>query len=88
MKRQTVLMLLVVVLGVAGLALVAGGAGKGGEDCVGTPETGACCYRQKHGASKGGFVCHCDIGVPCPRGGTMQAECCASGTECINDQCV
>jgi hypothetical protein len=87
MKRQTVLMLLVVVLGVAGLALVAGGIGKGGEDCVGTPETGACCYRLKHGAPKGEVVCNCDVGVPCPPRGSMQAECCPSGSTCSNGVC-
>jgi hypothetical protein len=86
MKRQTVLMLLVVVLGVAGLALVAGGVGKGGGDC-GTPETGACCERHKHGAPKGEFVCSCTVGVPCPPTGSSQAECCPSGSECVGGVC-
>ena len=82
MKRQTVLMLLVVVLGVAGLALVAGGMS--GTDC-GTPETGACCQRIKHGAPKGEVSCRCDVGVPCPPTGKMQAECCLNG--CSNGVC-
>ena len=86
-RLQTALAALVMALGVIGLALVAGGMGGPVTDC-GTPETGACCSKVKHGAPKGAptdWQCSCTVGVACPPRGSANAECCT--TTCGNGVC-
>ncbi len=78
-RLQTLLTALAVGLGVIGLALVLGGMSGAGKDC-GTPETGACCRKIRHGApsDKGVFTCTCTVGVPCPPKGSPTGECCTN----------
>ncbi len=83
-RLQTVLTGLAIALGVIGMALMLGGMGPGGGSC-GTPETGACCERTRHGAPKGEFACSCTVGVPCPATGSSHAECCT--TTCSGGVC-
>ena len=88
-RLQTLLTALAVALGAIGLALVAGGMGGPGGDC-GTPETGACCSKVKHGTPKGAptdWQCSCTVGVACPPKGSSMSDCCTSAQTCIDDVC-